>query len=256
MSKVGRLKPGETAHTNNTQIHYERTWRWKKVLNTVGAITTGVVFIILTATKFVDGAWIVALTIPLLVTLFNVINKHYKKVSISLSTKTFSEEDLMDVADVAIVPIADVHRGTLRALQYAKLIATDVRAVCVSTSPEVHERLERRWARFPKLTHGIQLVVIDYDYRDILAPLVDYVDRVNRLEFDDQLVTIVIPEFVPEEGMANVLHNQTANILRRELRNREDIIVIDVPYHIPAVIEANGNGVKQPSATTTQQPTV
>ena len=254
MSKVGQLKPGETAQTDNTHIHYERTWRWKKALNTVGSITTGVVFIILTATKFLDGAWIVALTIPLLVILFKTINNHYKKVSISLSTKTFSEEDLMDVADVAIVPIADVHRGTLRALQYAKLISTDVRAVCVSTSPGVHERLERRWARFPKLTKDIKLVIIDYDYRDILAPLVDYVDRVNRLEFDEQLVTIVIPEFVPEESMANVLHNQTANILRRELRNREDVIVIDVPYHIPAVIEENGNGVKRPSPA--QEPTV
>lgn len=249
MSKVGRLKPGETAYTENTQIHHERTWRWKKALNTVGSMTTGVVFIILTATKFLDGAWIVVLAIPLLVTLFNTINKHYKKVSVALSTKTFSEEDLMDVADVAIVPIADVHRGTLRALQYAKLISTDVRAVCVATTPEMHERLERRWARFPKLTSDIKLVIIDYDYRDILSPLVDYVDRVNRLEFDDQLVTIVIPEFVPEEGVANVLHNQTANILRRELRNREDVIVIDVPYLIPAVIEGNGNGAKRPSLT-------
>jgi len=237
MSKVGQLKPGESAHTDNTEIHYERNWRWKRVLNLVGSFTTGVVFIILLATKFIDGAWIVALAIPLLVALFYSIKNHYIKVSISLSTKAFSEEDLMDVADVAIVPIADVHRGTLRALQYAKLIASDVRAVCVATSPDVHERLERRWARFPKLTRGIQLVIIDYDYRDILAPLVDYVDRVNRLEFDDQLVTIVIPEFVPEETMATMLHNQTANILRRELRNREDIIVIDVPYHIPAAID-------------------
>jgi hypothetical protein len=246
MSKVRQLKPGETAQTANTEIHYERTWRWKKALNTVGALTTGVVFIILTATKFVDGAWIVALAIPLLVLLFNVIHKHYEKVATTLSTETFSEEELMDVANVAIVPIADVHRGTLRALQYAKLIASDVRAVCVATTPEVHERIERRWARFPKLTSGIKLVIIDYDYRDILLPLVDYVDRVNRLEFDDQLVTIVIPEFVPEDSMANVLHNQTANILRRELRNREDVIVIDVPYHIPAVMDENGNGMKRP----------
>ena len=234
MSKVGQLKPGETAHTDNTQIHYERTWRWKKGLNIVGALTTGVVFIILLATKFVDGAWLVALAIPLLVFMFNSIHKHYEKVACTLSTEAFSEPELMDVANVAIVPIADVHRGTLRALQYAKLIATDVRAVCVATTPEIHERIEQRWARFPKLTNGIRLVIIDYDYRDILTPLVDYVDRVNRLEFDDQLVTIVIPEFVPEEPLANVLHNQTANILRRELRNREDVIVIDVPYHIPA----------------------
>ncbi len=239
MGRVGRLKPGETAHTENTQIHYERTWRWKQALNVVGSITTGVVFIILVATKFVDGAWLVALAIPLLVTMFNVIRKHYQKVAHTLSTEDFSEDELVDVANVAIVPIADVHRGTLRALQYAKLLSTDVRAVCVATTPEIHERIERRWARFPKLTAGIELVIIDYDYRDILTPLVDYVDRVNRLEFDEQLVTIVIPEFVPEDVLAQVLHNQTANILRRELRNREDVIVIDVPYHIPAVVESD-----------------
>ncbi len=234
MGKVGQLKPGETAHTDNTQIHYERTWRWKQALNVVGSITTGVVFIILVATKFVDGAWLVALAIPLLVTMFNIIHKHYQKVAHTLSTEDVSEDELVDVANVAVVPIADVHRGTLRALQYAKLISTDVRAVCVATTPEIHERIERRWARFPKLTAGIELVIIDYDYRDVLTPLVDYVDRVNRLEFDEQLVTIVIPEFVPEDVLAQVLHNQTANILRRELRNREDVIVIDVPYHIPA----------------------
>ncbi|MCA9953346.1 MAG: APC family permease [Ardenticatenaceae bacterium] len=238
MGKVGKLKPGESAHTDNTQIHYERSWRWKQALNTVGSITTGVVFIILVATKFVDGAWIVALAIPLLVTMFNIIHRHYKKVAYTLSTEDFSEDELVDVANVAVVPIADVHRGTLRALQYAKLISTDVRAVCVATTPEIHERIERRWARFPRLTEGIELVIIDYDYRDILTPLVDYVDRVNRLEFDEQLVTIVIPEFVPEDVLAQVLHNQTANILRRELRNREDVIVIDVPYHIPAVVES------------------
>ncbi len=239
MGKVGRLKPGETAYTENTQIHYERTWRWKQALNVVGSITTGVVFIILVATKFVDGAWLVALAIPLLVAMFNVIHKHYQKVAHTLSTEDFSEDELVDVANVAIVPIADVHRGTLRALQYAKLLSTDVRAVCVATTPEIHERIERRWARFPKLTAGIELVIIDYDYRDVLTPLVDYVDRVNRLEFDEQLVTIVIPEFVPEDVLAQVLHNQTANILRRELRNREDVIIIDVPYHIPAVVESN-----------------
>ncbi|RMD48052.1 MAG: amino acid permease, partial [Candidatus Thermofonsia bacterium] len=233
MTKVGQLKPGETAYTNVTKIHHEANWRWKKALNVVGSITTGVVFIILVATKFVDGAWIVVLIIPIFVFTFDRIEKHYQHVSRALSTKKLKEEDLMDVANVAIVPIADVHRGTLRALQYAKLIADDVRAVCVATTPAAHERVERRWARFPKLTEGIKLEIIDYDYRDVLTPIVDYVDRVNRLEFDGQLVTIVIPEFIPETTFAAMLHNQTANILRRRLRSKEDIIVIDVPYHIP-----------------------
>ena len=232
MGKVGQLKPGESSHTENTHIHYERTWRWKQALNTVGALTTGIVFTILLATKFVDGAWVIAVTIPLLVLLFNGIHKHYEHVAETLSTESFSETELMEVANVAIVPIADVHRGTLRALQYANLISSDVRAVCIATTAEMHERIEARWAKFPKLTEGIELVIIDYDYRDILTPLVDYVDRINRLEFDEQLVTIVIPEFVAEDPLANFLHNQTANLLRRQLRNREDVIVIDVPFHI------------------------
>jgi hypothetical protein len=237
MSKVGQLKPGETADTGVTEIHYERAWRWKKALNTIGAITTGIVFIILTATKFMDGAWIVAVAIPLFVFTFDRINKHYQLVSQTLSTRGFSEEDLLDVADVVIVPMADVHRGTLRALQYAKRIATDVRAVCIATTPEVHERVARRWARFPNLTAGIELIIIDYDYRDILTPLVDYIETVNHDEFPGQLITVVIPEFVPYEAYAQVLHNQTANLMRRHLRAREEVIVIDVPYHIPS---ANG----------------
>jgi amino acid transporter len=237
MSKVGKLKPGESASTDVTQIHHERTWRWKLALNVVGAITTGVVFIILVATKFLDGAWLVALAIPLFVLMFDRINKHYQTVSRTLSTRDFSEEHLMDVANVAVVPIADVHRGTLRALQYAKRIATDVRAVCVATTPEMRERVERRWARFPQLTTGIELVIIDYDFRDILKPLVDYIEEVNHDEFPGWLITVVIPEFVPSDTASRVLHNQTAGLMRRRLREREDVIVIDVPYHIPAVGE-------------------
>lgn len=235
MSQIGKLKPDETAFTNVTKIHYERAWRWKKGLNIVGATITGIVFIILMATKFVEGAWIVVLAIPLFVFSFDRINKHYQIVSQTLSTKGLSEEDLVDMANVVIVPMADVHRGTLQALQYARRIATDVRAVCIATTPEMHERVERRWARFPMLTAGIELVIIDYDYRDVLKPLVDYIEAVNHDEFPGRLITVVIPEFVPSDIYTRILHNQTANLMRRRLREREHVIVIDVPYHIPRV---------------------
>ena len=239
MSKIGRLKPGETAHTGVTEIHYESGWRWKKTVNTVGSIMTSIVFVVLLATKFIDGAWIVALTIPILVFLFDHINTHYVAVAQTLSTRGLPEADLKDVADVAIIPIADVHRGTLRALQYAKRIATDVRAVCIITSNEARERVERRWARFPNLTKDVQLILIEYDYRDVLTPLVDYIEDSSINEFPDQIVTVVIPEFVPLEAYAKVLHNQTANILRQRLKSQEEIVVIDVPYHIPPIHEIN-----------------
>ena len=78
----------------------------------------------------------------------------------------------------------------------------------------------------------MQLVLIDYEYRDVLEPLVEYIHQVNRVEFPHQLITVVIPEFVPTSLGGQLLHNQTANFLRFRLRGEEDIVVIDVPYLI------------------------
>lgn len=234
MGKVGTLQPGQSMDTDVTRIHHEPNWRKKRTINIVGATTTGLVFIILTATKFVDGAWIVAAAIPLLVFTFHRIHHHYDDVAEALTTEDFSEDDLDEIANLAIVPIGDIHKGTLLALQYAKRISSDVRAVCISTTPQTRKRVEQRWARFPGLTQGVKLVIIDYDYRDILTPLVDYIEQVNHDEFSDQVITIVIPEFVPKDQLSHLLHNQTANILRRQLRSQQDIVIIDVPYHIAA----------------------
>jgi amino acid transporter len=232
MGKVGQLKPGESAHTGVTEIHHEDSWRWKQALNFVGAIVTGIVFIILTATKFLDGAWLVAIAIPGLVYLFYKIHQHYEVVAYSLTTENLVDDDLVDIANVALVPIADVHRGTLRAIKYANRISDEVRAVAIATTPAMRQRLEERWQRFPKLTEGIKLVIIDYDFRDILTPLIDYIEKVNHEEYPDEMITIVIPEFIPIEAAARLLHNQTANLLQSRLLKHEDIVVIDVPYHL------------------------
>jgi hypothetical protein len=236
MGRIAHLKPGESIHTRVTEIHYERGARWKQALNAIGAIATFIVFIILMSTKFLEGAWIVVVIIPLLVTMFYSIHHHYERVASALSTKGLTSEDLSEVANVVIVPIADVHRGTLRALMYAKRISKDVRAICVTTSPEMKERLLRRWKRFSKLTRRIKLITIDYDYRDILTPFVHYIQEVNEKEFPDQLTTVVIPAFIPTYRIGQVLHNQTAARLRSILRSHKDIVIIDVPTHIDSKI--------------------
>ncbi|PJA50423.1 MAG: hypothetical protein CO171_01795, partial [Syntrophobacterales bacterium CG_4_9_14_3_um_filter_49_8] len=158
--------------------------------------------------------------------------RHYESVSTALSTKDLDPESLSDVADVVIVPISDVHRGTLRALMYAKRLSQDVRAICVTTSPEMKECVLRRWNRFPKLTQQIELITIEYDYRDVISPVVQYIEQVNHDEFLDQLTTVVIPTFIPTETAGRLLHNQTAAQLRWALSSHKDIVLIDVPIHI------------------------
>ena len=86
------------------------------------------------------------------------------------------------MADVAIVPIADIHRGTLRALKYSRRLASNVRAVSIITHSDQEERIRRRWTRFPEITAGIQLDIIAYEFRDILSPLIEYIERVSEVE--------------------------------------------------------------------------
>jgi len=174
--------------------------------------------------------------IPILVFAFHAVHRHYDKVANALSTSGMTIEDITEVADVVIIPIADVHRGTVLAMEYAKRISNDVRALTIITSPEMEERLIRRWNRFPNITDDIQLVTIEYDFRDILSPLVKYIERVNNEEFPDMITTIVVPEFIPEHSTGKVLHNQTADRLRARLKQYKDIVIIDVPFHIDSQI--------------------
>ncbi len=232
MGRIIHLKPGESINTKVTTIHYENGAKWKRVMNAIGAVITFVVFLILVLTKFHDGAWIVVLLIPLTVIMFFMIKRHYNGVAAALSTSELTDDDLTEVANVVLIPIADIHRATLQALKYAKRLSNDVRAVAIVTSEEEKERLHQRWDRFPQITSGVQLVLIDYDFRDIINPLIKYIENVNHSEFPDQLTTVVIPEFIPEHQLATVLHNQTAMWLQSQLRRDKDIVIIEVPFHI------------------------
>lgn len=89
-----------------------------------------------------------------------------------------------------------------------------------------------RWNRFPKLTRRVKLIIIDTDYRDVITPIIHYIEQVNLTEFPDKLLTVVVPVFVPSHAAERLLHNQTAVQLRWALQNYKDIVIIDVPIHI------------------------
>lgn len=234
MHRIGRLKPGESVDTDATTIHHEKGWQWKMVLNGFGATVTFIVLLILIATKFMDGAWIIVLTIPLIIMGFNAISKHYEHVASTLSTRTVDQQSasIVDIADIVIVPVGDIHKGTLTALQYAKKISNNVKAVCIVTSEDMQERIDRRWNRFGEITNDVELLCIEYDYRDITERLIQYIEHVSENEYPKQFTTVLIPQFVSKTLFENFMHNQTAQLIRSRLQQKEQIVMIDVPYHI------------------------
>jgi amino acid transporter len=205
----------------------EKGWRWRIVVNGIGALATGVVMLTLAVTKFSEGAWIVVLIIPIVVAIFVIMHRHYDEVATELSLEGF--EGPPTFHHTILVPIGDMHRGVVRALQYVKTLAgpdVTLRAVYVETDPARTVRLEERWGQWGL---GVPLVVLTSPYRSLLRPLLDYIDKIQSRD-EDQMVTIVVPEFLPRHWWQHILHNQTALIIKGALLFRRNTVVADVPY--------------------------
>ena len=128
-----------------------------------------------------------------------------------------------------ILPLSGVHRGTIEALRYARSLSDDVTALYVSFDHAETENFKREWDRWGD---GVRLKVVDSPYRLLIEKIIEYVDQVDAERRNNEVLTIVVPRFIPENWWANVLHAQTASILRWALLGRKDIIVTDVPYHL------------------------
>jgi len=201
-------------------------WRHKIVINGLGALATGGVTLVIAATKFTHGAWIVVLVIPTLVGTFLAMRRHYDDVAEQLSLEGLSGPP--DLRHTVLIIVGDLHRGVVRAVQYAKTLAPTaaVRAVFVETDPARTAKLEEKWARWGL---GVPLVILNSPYRSLLRPLVEYLDALQA-QGDDHMVTIVIPEFLPSRWWQHILHNQTALLVKGTLLFRKNTVVVDVPY--------------------------
>ncbi len=205
----------------------EKGWRWRMWVNGVGAVVTAVVLLTLAVTKFKDGAWIVVVVIPVLMLAFVVLHRHYEEVAAELSLEGLEGPPAFQ--HTVLVLIGDVHRGVVRAVQYAKTLAgptAAVRAVYVEADPARTLKVEEKWAKWGL---GVPLVVLTSPYRSILRPLLEYIDNIQS-RGDDQMVTIVLPEFLPRKWWQHILHNQTALLVKGALLFRKNIVVADVPY--------------------------
>jgi len=201
-------------------------WGWRVAINAIGAVTTGTVLIVVGATKFMDGAWIVILLIGLLITLFLAIRSHYDSVARQLSLDGLEPPPPMNTT--VLVLVGDLHRGVVQAILYAQALSPAAKAVYVETDPDRTRRLEERWGKWGM---GAPLVVLTSPYRSLLGPVVDYIDHL-RQQAPNHMVTLVLPEFIPARWWQQLLHNQTALLIKGAMLFRKNVVVTDVPYHL------------------------
>jgi hypothetical protein len=145
-------------------------------------------------------------------------------------------ERLRPIRHEVIVPISGIHRGVLKALEYAKAIAPEhVTAVYINLDYEATQKLRAKWSEWGE---GVELVVIASPYRSLVGPLIRYVERRMALH-PDQMVTVVLPEFIPARWWQHLLHNQSSLMLKGALLFKPNVIVTSVPYHLK---NRNSNG--------------
>jgi amino acid transporter len=221
---------GMVLHWRQTR---QRGWTRALVINGVGAVATGVVAVIITGTKFVSGAWITILGIAFLTYLLIAIRRHYDRVNERLEMRAgpktpASLQESPAYNQAVLVPVDELNEAVRRTVEYAQSISENVTALHVSDSLEEAEGLRQRWE---ELLSDVPLVVIESPYRSFIAPILAYIDALDRSR-PGEIVTVALPEFVPDHFWQGVLHNQSAIPLKRALLSRANTVVIGVPYHL------------------------
>ncbi|MGH9190259.1 MAG: APC family permease [Acidimicrobiales bacterium] len=206
----------------------EPAWQRGIAINGVGALATLTVLLIVAVTKFSKGAWLPIIVVPLIITLFAGIRRHYDRVSQALVI-TPAEARPHSYNHTIVVLVGRVHKGVLKALDYARSLRPQhLVALYVSHEDEDQRMIEQQWREFQL---DVPLEIMHSRYRELVKPVMEYLDELDE-RWDNDSITIVIPEFVLGKWYEQVLHNQSALFLKGRLLFREGTVVTSVPYHV------------------------
>jgi hypothetical protein len=209
------------------QKEQEPGWKRHMFINAVGAAATLIVLTIVAVTKFTSGAWVPIAVIPAIILLFKGIHRHYKRVDETL--RTVPGDRIRAFNNTVVVLVGRVHKGVLQALQYAKALnPKHLVAVSVVTDEEEDEKIRKQWAEY---AIDVPLETVYSPYRELHKPLTRFIDELDAL-YDNDVVTVVIPEFVVHHWWEHLLHNQSALFLKARLLFRKGTVVTSVPYHV------------------------
>ncbi len=204
----------------------EGRYRLHAAVNAAGAMATGAALLVIAVTRFLHGAWIVIALIPLFVVGFLRTHRHYFYVRTQLSLVEIEEE--RPIRHTAIVPISAVNRATVHALRYAKSIAHEVEAVHIAIDPKRVDLIREQWKTWGG---GVPLRILESRYRSLIEPLVDYIDDLMHGKRRNEMVTVVLPEFVTAHWWEGLFHNQSAFMIKGALLFKPGVVVTSVPFH-------------------------
>jgi amino acid transporter len=207
--------------------HRERRWQTSLVVNAIGALACFVVLCIVVVSKFTEGAWVPTIVIPLIVLVFAGIGRHYERFNRALRTTTATV--IPTVHHCIVIPIGRITPAVLHAIGYAQAMRPD-RLVAVKVVFDDDGRAAAL-AEWEALACGVPLELVDSPYRDLAAPILAFIDELDRVA-DDDLITVLLPEVVMHHWWEHTLHNQSALALKARLLYRPNTAVTSLPIHV------------------------
>ncbi|MDR2268002.1 MAG: APC family permease [Holosporaceae bacterium] len=223
-------------------VHWLRVrgenWHIKAAINAVGSMATMATLLVVVESNFSSGAWIILLMIPALFFVFRKINDRYNVVNVELDLKKGGLGKLLRPLEEAkpkvVVPVSRIHKGTLAALRFASSLSKDVVAVTVNVDQQEVDRLKLTWR---SMNFQIPLVILKSPYRSIINPFLDFLEEQDERQQELGKAIVVMPSFVPGKMWQNILHNQTATILKtallyRKRKSEQTRVIVEIPYQM------------------------
>jgi len=233
LMKNGKLTQDVTIPTVGGILSYDKAWQGKMILNAFGGSVTAIVAVIFLVTKFAQGAWLIAIIIPLMVYIQFAIHKHYKLLAKRLSRN--SNTCVEKKAIKTLVMVADVHKHTETIISYALSLENAFTPVYVSLNKEKEQMVKNKWSelrtkvkRDTKTDIG-ELLVLEAPYRSISEPIIKYMDAYPD---KDVCWSVIMGHIHTGNWLTQILHQNAALILEGTLRHRNNVTMTVVPFNI------------------------
>jgi amino acid transporter len=247
-SQVGMIRHWNRNLPLTEEPARRRQMKRSRVINSIGAVVTALVLVIIVVSKFTEGAWIAIVAMGVLFVMMRGIRRHYDMVNDELVPE--DEDDVLPSRVHSVVLVSKVHKATLRAVNYAR--ATRPSTLVALTVDVDHEATAKLRAEWERRGVPVPLQILDSPYREVTRPIIKYIKEINRSSPRD-VVSVFIPEYVVGQWWEQLLHNQNALRLKGRLLFMRGVMVTSVPYQLASSGRVI-HGVDRPAAGDVRRP--